>query len=383
MEVIALIIIVLIVIQLQQMIYDRFVFRNVEYECSFSMPEVMEGEQVLLVETIYNGKILPIPWIKAGLYSSRWLDFAGSKSTVTQDERYVDSIFMLKSHQKTTRRWKVKCLKRGIYSCRGTILVSSDIFGLRSISKYMDAHAAITVYPTTVDLDDLFTPASLVQGETIVRRWIIDDPFIISGTREYTRSDPMNRIHWLASAKQGRLMTRKSDFTSQTSMAIILNIQSMHHEHDDVIFKDVAELGIKISATLMDIALHDGYQVRFCSNAYATEMKEDTAFSGSASGREHISQLMRVLAGIELKQDLSIEPFLRSITGKISDSHIYFITPYLNRQIVSLLNDFKKDGNSITMLVLRTIDKDALDMITGEPGIFLYKGMDIAMGKPV
>jgi len=377
MQILAVIIIIYLLLFLQSKLFKKFALKNVEYECSFSIREATEGDHLFLIETIYNGKLLPIPWVKASLQSSRWLEFAGSKSTVVQESRYVDSSFLLKSYQKTTRRWKVKCLKRGIYSCKGTMLLSSDLLGMEKFNRLLSANALITVYPATVDLDGLFVPASYLQGETIVRRWIIDDPFIVSGTKEYSSSDPMNRIHWMASARHGKLMVRKNDFTALTSIAVILNIQSLHIERNDVVYKEFAELGIRVSATLFDIAMHDGYKVRFCSNACAREMKAETAFSESASGREHISQLMRVLAGIELRQDKSVEPYLESIKGKITNSDIYFITTYFNEQLAASIMDFKKDSNNIIIMVLKTIDEDARDMIEGEPGIYLYRGMDV------
>src|SRR5690606_14163960 len=112
----------------------------------------------------------------------------------------------------------------------------------------------------------LFVPASLQQSDRVVNRWIIDDPFLVAGVRDYAAGDPFNRIHWPATAKSGSLMVRKNEFTSQQNLTVILNMQSNYYELFDTINKPMAELGIKVAATLFDRALREGTPVRFMTN---------------------------------------------------------------------------------------------------------------------
>ncbi len=365
MEIIALVLIVFLVIILQSHIYDKLAFSNLEYNCAFSEREVMEGGNVMLVETIYNGKLLPLPWIRAELQSSRWLEFTGSKTVAAQQNRYVTSNYLLRSYQKTTRSWRLKCTKRGIYKSSSAVLISGDLLGMRTRSKMVDVDASVTVYPVTVSLDELFFPANYLHGDTIVRRWIIDDPFIVSGAREYSPRDAMNRIHWAASAKTGRLMTRNNDYTSNPSMTVILNIQSLHHENDHVVFKDVMELGIRVAATLFDHALANGIPVRFSSNARICDptgddgdSPEQAALTDAASGREHVASLMKLLAAIEMRQKDRIERHLNKIAGKVAGSDVFFVTAYINEELTDLMRGLKEQGNNVAVIVLNPLESD-------------------------
>ena len=99
----------------QARLFGRKAFQNFEYRCSFDRPEAFEGDEIELVEEVYNRKWVPLPWFKTEITTSRWLEFAGSQSVVTYNTRFVPSFFLVKSYQKVTRRWKVKCLKRGIF----------------------------------------------------------------------------------------------------------------------------------------------------------------------------------------------------------------------------------------------------------------------------
>ena len=77
-------------------------------------------------------------------------------------------------------------------------MISGDVIGLERISLPITTDAKLIVYPGKINMEDAFIPASYLQGDTIVRRWIVDDPFIVSGTRQYLPGDPMNRINWKA-----------------------------------------------------------------------------------------------------------------------------------------------------------------------------------------
>lgn len=112
MEIIALALIFAAALWLQVWLFARHAFTKLEYRCEFSSSEAHEGDSLYLVETVYNRKLLPVPWLKVDIHSSRWLDFAGTCSVVAQDSRRVTSSFILKGYQKVTRKWKLKCLKK-------------------------------------------------------------------------------------------------------------------------------------------------------------------------------------------------------------------------------------------------------------------------------
>ena len=75
----------------------------------------------------------------------------------------------------------------------------------------VDVNARLTVLPAPADLTlDFRTPKHMI-GDVIVRRHLLFDPFLIAGVRAYTPGDTMNRIHWLATARQGELMVHNND----------------------------------------------------------------------------------------------------------------------------------------------------------------------------
>ena len=83
MELIAVILLVLLVLFGEVGLYRRRGLEGLSYRCHFSETERTEGESLQFVETVTNDKTLPVPWLKAELTTSRWLDFPEANSAVT------------------------------------------------------------------------------------------------------------------------------------------------------------------------------------------------------------------------------------------------------------------------------------------------------------
>lgn len=352
MEIIIFVLIFFAGVALQSLLFYKFAFFKLDYKCEFSKKEAHAGDELLLIETIYNRKLLPIPWLKVDIHSSRWLEYAETKSVISQENRRVTSDYLLKSYQKTTRHWKLKCLKRGIFKIDNVTLVSGDLLGYNSISNPVKIGATLVVYPDTLDIDNMFMKANYLQGDLIVKRWLIDDPFITAGTREYTPHDPMNRIHWPATARQGKLMVRNNDYTSRLKMSIILNIQSMEYEYDTVVYRERIETGIKVAATLMDRALRTGMPVRFASNGCTIDDRGSMIFTETGSGREHVRELLKILSKLELRNVKDFELFMPRVMSELIDNEVIIITSYINEAICNIARSISIDNNIVKIFIL-------------------------------
>ena len=77
-------------------LYQKYGLRGLSYRCRFSDAHATEGETVSFTETVTNDKALPIPWMKAELTLSPWLDFPESHSTVSGSTRFVTGFFSVR-----------------------------------------------------------------------------------------------------------------------------------------------------------------------------------------------------------------------------------------------------------------------------------------------
>ena len=93
MQLAALAAILLAILWLQNWIYRKYALQDVHYRCYLSRDQVYEGDEIELIEELENRKWLPLPWFKTEITASRWLDFAGAQSQLTDKSRFVPSFF--------------------------------------------------------------------------------------------------------------------------------------------------------------------------------------------------------------------------------------------------------------------------------------------------
>ena len=115
MELIAVILLVLLVLFGEIGLYRRNGLKGLSYRCRFSETECTEGDSLQFVETVSNEKGMPVPWLKAELTTSCWLDFPETNSSQTGENRFVTSFFSVRGHAKVSRVWNITCEKRGAY----------------------------------------------------------------------------------------------------------------------------------------------------------------------------------------------------------------------------------------------------------------------------
>ena len=352
MEAIALALVIFIAIAIQCVIYQKRFFKNLYYSCDFNKHRARVGEKVELVETVVNNKKLPVPWLRVSIFSSKWLEYAGNISNIIDETRYVSSIFHTSGRKRVKRKWTIECKKRGVFEINNITLIGGDPLGIVSISESARANTNILVYPDSVDVEQSLLPLNIMQGETIVRRWISDDPFLISGVREYTPTDTMNRIHMAATAKVGSLMVKKCDFTSCLTVTIILNMQSIENERADVVDKKAVENGIRICAGFFDIALQHGVPFRFVTNASTLDEPGEHVFSECKAGLPQHGSLLEILAKLNLNYNTYFNDFLDSTYMGINDSEVILVTSFIDDEMVENILKLKKGGNNIKIIFL-------------------------------
>jgi uncharacterized protein (DUF58 family) len=351
-----------VVVLFENIIYGKNWARKLEYRCYFTTEEAHVGDVVELVEEVVNGKLLPLPWMKSELTASNGLDFAETQSSVTDKSRFVSSFFMLKSYHKISRRWRVKCLKRGIFKIDTVVLVASNLFGTMNLSNPVTKDMTggeLRVLPAPCDEALPQAASSLSFGDVFVRRQLISDPFFHNGVREYDRSDNIRRISWKITAKEQRLMVYNEDYTTNQSAAVLLNMQSREYEKDSVYDENALEQCINACAGIIYDSLDKSIPVMLMSNTSLTDNRKEPVLTPLYSGAEHARALLRILSRIELMNTESFAPFLESSLLSLEATDIFIVTAYVNERILLLAQE-----NSRIKIVLAGAANDNLADLT-------------------
>lgn len=151
-----------------------------------------------------------------------WLELRDESTVPFHDVSRVVSNLQGQSSQ----RWQVRtlCQQRGFFRLGPMSLQSGDPLGLFSVSQPLEMTSELLVYPATVNLDAFHPPiADLAGGEALRRRtqYLTTN---VAGIREYLPGDSFNRIHWLSTARTGRLMTKEFELDPSADVWIFLDL---------------------------------------------------------------------------------------------------------------------------------------------------------------
>ena len=350
MIVIAVIIILIALSLAEVFVYRKKGFDKIEYKLSLSSEEVNEGDEIEIIEEISNSKLLPVPWLKTEIVTSRWLDFAGANARITNDSRYVPSFFVLGGYEKIIRRWHVKCTRRGVYRLDKINLITSDLFGIVTQSKLAAVNEEVIVLPTPIRLDDYIISPKMLGGEMVVRRHIIEDVFEPIGIREYVNGDAMGKIHWKATASHGELMTIRNEYNVENSITIMLNTQAGEFGITSAQGIESLELGIKCAVSILEKAEEIAMPFSLLANTNIDGESDEIALPLS-TGKEHYNNIMRTLAMIEPYSTNRFSTFLKGKYHSINTSEIAIITAYVDEDIIDFVRFKGRSGIKVTIFL--------------------------------
>lgn len=368
MELVAMAVIITAIVVVQYIMYDKYGFNKVTYTISISTPEAYEGDEIEIIEEIENAKRLPLVWARSEISCSPYLVFKGQQTE--KDERkpgkglpsvhrgLIAGIFTLRGYQKCRRVWKVRCEKRGVMTIDNATITISDLFGMSRRAKVYKAFDSVRVLPTPANMETGELSGDLFIGNMQVRRFVLPDPFVISGAREYTGREPMNRIHWAQTARTGGLMVYNNEFTTERRLMMILNMQRSVH-YLQALSDAALELQIKAAAFVLEYCLSMSAECSLHINAAQ-------ALTVPAScGYEHAVSVLRQLAELECSCGERLEDMLNGLDFN-DTTDVILITPFVSERVGAFLEGLAAKGKCCKVFTAGLYDGDEFVPHTAE-----------------
>ncbi|MBE6024508.1 MAG: DUF58 domain-containing protein [Cellulosilyticum sp.] len=351
MEIIAIIVLVAIGIRFEIEIYKRYILHKLVYECSFSKDEVIEGELVEIVELVMNPTSLFVPCLKSEISTNNLLEFAGNASTVNDQTRSLASLFSIRGKQKVKRVWKVRTLQRGAFRLLDTTVIASDLFGCYHYSNILRLNSELIVLPKPIDVSGYIQKVKEIQGDRVVKRFILEDPFVIAGVREYTTRDSMNKIHWGITARAGQLMVRNNEATSKKSLTVIVNNQLTSEQLNEPMHDERLEYGIRVAAGLLDQTLKDSTPVRLLANG-AVDNNGQSLDTYQMWGKAHVHSQFVLLARLKNTFTEHFDKFLDRYESSIQSTELIIVTCYIDETILNFIRNKQRAGISAKVYLM-------------------------------
>ncbi len=346
----------LLLLIIEYFIYSKYAMTGLTYQRVFSKRQAFEGETIQMLETIRNEKPLPLPLLTVESRMNNNLQLSSHANLEVNEIGYHKSLFTLMPFSKITRTHQVTCIKRGYYEVRSLAVCINDLFGLvRVAENEILVEAGIIVYPKLLDPEEFTMPSHSYMGNLIVRRWIAEDPFLLSGVREYESGDPMKSINWKATAKTGAIKVNQYEHSANTKLMILLNVESSQTQWGRDGDTEPVEKGISIAATLAKIAIDSGMEAGFASNGQPYGNTKGIIQIDCTSGDQQLYAIWESMARLNLIRSKSFHTFLQSqVESGLYGCDVLIFTTYVDEDISRQADLIRMGGNSVDYYMLET-----------------------------
>jgi len=284
------------------------------------------------------------------IFPRLWLEIRDQTTLPGSDGSRV--LTMVRGKQARSYLARVRLVKRGVFPLGPTRIAAGDLFGLFPVEMQLAEKDSLLVYPMMVDIKGFPNPPGLLPGGEALRRRTHQTTPNAAGIREYNTGDPLNRIHWLSTARRGRLMVKEFELDPLADVWIFLdgasNVQaSLPQIPTDYYIKDfwshagkvslppsTEEYAISIAASVVRDYLQRGRAVGLaCAGQHLMLISPDR-------GGRQLGKILEALALTQMKGDLPLHALIETqVKHMVRGSTVVLITPSIFSK-VTLVVDF-------------------------------------------
>jgi len=316
-------------------IWSRLSIRGIKVERSARALRAQVGQIFEERFDVHNQSRMPRMWLEVNDESS----LPGSEGSRV--------LTMIEGRQGRSYLARTRLIQRGVFPLGPTVLASGDIFGIFPISTQIPAKDTLLVYPMMVDVQYFPNPPGLLPGGEALRRRTHQVTPNAAGVREYIHGDPLNRIHWLSTARRNRMMVKEFELDPLADVWIFLDAaQSTQYELPrpplDFKIQDLWQRNIKIelppsteeyevstAASLVRDYLRRGRSVGLVSSgSYLTLIPPDR-------GGRQLGKILEALAIVRAQGEVPLRGLVEmQVKHMVKGSSVVLITSSTQHEIV-------------------------------------------------
>ncbi len=343
------------------------------------------GDKVSVRLTVRNRGALPVPWvILEDLLPKASLDKRFPRLKVKGKRLQVA---MIRGGGSREIRYQVECLARGYHAVGPLVLESGDLFGLHRRFRVETSLAYVLVYPRVVPLTGYDLESRRPIGDVRMTYRLFEDPTRIAGVRPYEAGDPLNRIHWRATARTGALHSKVQEPSTLSGATVVLDLHAAGYPERGEPYR--SELAVTTALALANAVYVMGQQMglvtngRDASERLKTEGVTDDPRTRQAAravnpmgeenerlrplyvdtrrGVEQLHRVRETLALAELTDGLTFAQLVTEAAPRIPrDATVVAVLPHVPVETAIALGNLRRRGMAVTA-VLVLLDPDMLE----------------------
>jgi uncharacterized protein (DUF58 family) len=347
---------------------------SAERECNRLTAEV--GDTVAVVVTLENRGRIPIAWLLAeDLLPRRALMFRPPDLQV-QGRRV--QLQMIRSGGRVSLHYQLTCNRRGYYQLGPLVAETGDLFGLHRRFRVVTAPQFLMVFPPVIPLEGFEIASRRPIGEVRMSYRLYEDPTRIAGVRAYQPGDPLNRVHWHATARTGMLHSKIYEPSTIVGATILLDFHRNSHLERNEPMR--SELAVVAAASIANAVYEMGQQIGLVTNGrdaadrvrvegwdYDPQTRTQARQTASMleqsdrlrpvivptrRGVEQLRRILETLARVELTDGLQLSALIGEVEGQLPrDATVIVVLPGVTTETVVTMEDLKRRGFAVTAIL--------------------------------
>jgi len=364
-------------------------------ECNRLSAEI--GDKVAVAVTVTNRGGLPVAWVLVE-------DLLPRAALVQRPPRLNITgrrlgLFMVRGHGRRALLYQLTFEMRGYYQIGPCVLETGDLFGLHRRYRIATEPHFVLVYPKVLPLVGFNFASRKPIGEVRLSHRLFEDPTRISGVRLYLAGDPLNRVHWRATARTGTLHSKIFEPSCIVGATVILDFHTASFPTRNEPVR--SELAVTAAASLANAVYQLGQQIGLVTNGrdaadrirqqgwdheYRTRKSaQQSAGMNETSdrlrpllvptrrGAEQLRNILETLARVELTDGLSFAQLVDETASRLpADATVIAVLGNVTPDTAFALGNLRRRGYAVTAVLVIFDEHEA----TTGLGMLMAEGVD-------
>jgi uncharacterized protein (DUF58 family) len=253
---------VLLAVMLVSRLLARSWVGNLHATRAFLEPTAEIGDDVRVIVRVKNSGFLPVPWLLLeDLLPAPALSQRPPRLKVKGKRIQLK---LLRPGAELTLKYHLTCLMRGYHQVGPLLLESGDLFGLHRRYRIDAAPSYLLVYPRVVGLEGYDLASRRPIGDVQLVHRLFEDPTRNAGVRPYQPGDPLNRVHWGATARTGVLHSKIYEPSTLAGATFVLDFHRQSYPKRGEPHR--SELAVTATISLANAVFELGQQIGLVTN---------------------------------------------------------------------------------------------------------------------
>ncbi len=350
------------------------------------------GDSVDVIVKLKNTGTLPIGWL---LVEDMLLESALRQRPprVNIQGRRITVLYIPRGKTKVIK-YKITFAVRGYYQIGPTFVETGDVFGLHRRHRVLSEPAFVLVLPRILPLAQYEFASQRPIGEVRLANRLFEDPTRTAGVRPYQVGDPLQRVHWRATARTGELHVRVYEPTSLAGATVLIDFHGSGYFTRGEPAR--SELAVTTACSIAYAVSLLNQQIGFASNGRdAAERIRDEALEKATPeeeseegfetrneararfeevaqtdrlrpvqvttrrGYDQFNQIRESLARLELTDGMTFSRLVVEVAPRMpKDATVIAILPQVSVETSIALGQLRRQGFAISVILVALTDDD-------------------------